>query len=264
MAQPFLFRFDMNRNIKKKKRNIASNIPKKKKSLLIVSFPRSLSSLIFKTCNKKIPYLKIDRSSSKIIENGEIFNYLNDYKKTQFCLKSNKSYERCRKTLDKYTDGYLIKDVVQPLMVEKYIQENPDNYNVLYIERDIAEVAHRMWDRKWMWPTTVLGEGKKYTAKKYCKEGEHWKEGLTALIRALLFIQDNSFNSYTKKVKYKDIIQNEKHLNNALRNMGYNLKKEHYIDDAFLLRASNANSIRKTKLFKTIKYIIRKLNDQRE
>jgi len=232
-----------------------------RKSLLIVSLPRSLSSATFLFCHKMIANkLKIDETNDIVQKNGEILNHLpkfqefNTYIACQ--LDDDISYKKYKSTLDKYTNGYLIKDVVQPLIVSRYLRENPNSYNVLYIKRDPVEVIHRMWERKWMWPTILLD--KKYTsAKIYAKGGKKWKEGLLALTKSILLLEDRCFQNTTETITYEELISDSKILRRKLIRMNYNPIVCDYRDSEFIEVANKAKKIKNSKLYKTIKELIR-------
>lgn len=62
------------------------------------------------------------------------------------------AYRRAAEVLDAHRGGYLIKDVIQPYLVHRYVCDHPDTFNVLYVNRDPSEALRcqqRMKDQGW-------------------------------------------------------------------------------------------------------------------
>jgi len=92
---------------------------------------------------------------------GEVLNY---QRRSKFCggdegkfhfwlSKDDEEFEASNtwveKQLHRYAKGYIIKDVVHPYEVLKYLDKYPDKYRVLYIRRDPEEVRFFIDKKNW-------------------------------------------------------------------------------------------------------------------
>ena len=123
-------------------------------SLMLLGFPRGFTSDSYEITWRSLPFLK-----RPMISAGEVLNYQRFSSKNlksegnfHFWLPENHNEfpAACRwieKRLDQYTGGYIIKDVVHPLQVLKYLDKYPENYRVLYIRRD-PELVRYFTDKK--------------------------------------------------------------------------------------------------------------------
>ena len=115
------------------------------KSLLLIGFPRGFTStsqeIIVKATGLKNPgvsageVLNADRLSWEgLVDISEKLNRFDRY------TKNLEAYPVIEEQLNKYREGFIVKDVVQPWLVLEYIKRNPHAYNVLFISRNIDEV----------------------------------------------------------------------------------------------------------------------------
>ena len=63
--------------------------------------------------------------------------------------KNLEAYPVIEEQLNKYREGFIVKDVVQPWLVLEYIKRNPHAYNVLFISRNIDEVIFHCNKKNW-------------------------------------------------------------------------------------------------------------------
>ncbi len=120
------------------------------KSLLLIGFPRGFTSQAYDISKGMLPFLK-----ESGIAAGEVLNHTrNDAidREYPFYLNSTsakfeEAYQYCSRILDQYTEGYLIKEVIQPHIVLRYLYENPDAYHVVFVNRPMAHIQFSL-DRK--------------------------------------------------------------------------------------------------------------------
>lgn len=120
------------------------------KSLLLIGFPRGFTSQAHDIAKEMLPFLQ-----ESGIDAGEVLNQTRNRtidRDIPFYLKSNSptfedTYQYCRKILNQYTEGYIIKEVVQPFIVLRYLFEHPDAFNVLFINRPLEHIKFSL-DRK--------------------------------------------------------------------------------------------------------------------
>ncbi len=120
------------------------------KSLLLIGFPRGFTSQAYDISKMMLPFLK-----ESGIAAGEVLNQTRNEdidREYPFYLNSNspkfeEAYQYYSKILDKYTEGYLIKEVIQPYVVLRYLYENPEAYHVVFVNRPLEHIQFSL-DRK--------------------------------------------------------------------------------------------------------------------
>jgi len=123
------------------------------KSLLIVGQPRGFTTEAHRIAAKAT---QLDPSP---FDQGELLNpTFNPNLNFAHLSKSEDSYAAFSVLLAQYKEGYCIKDVVQPYGVSRYIQEHPDDYNVLVIERPIQQLRLFQGLQGWKYPQLDLKE----------------------------------------------------------------------------------------------------------
>lgn len=221
------------------------------KSLLIVSQPKSMSSVTFSICSKALPNLTNPLQKEAA---GEILN--DDWSKECLGIKryTKQEYDKVAAILDKYKKGYVIKDVVQTPAVYRYIQENPDSFNVLIAQRRIEDVAYFMWKRGWTSTIHSLGI-----------PGQHVQNRITLVLHcaALLHLRHNYINPIkAPRVVYKDSLTNPNSIFDKLERLGYSPKRFNYISPSFKERRERTLKERETPLYKQIEQIFRQLRNE--
>lgn len=168
------------------------------KSLLIISSPRSLSTQVYEICCASLPELK----QVPNVTRGEVFNFYDNTECTiKHCDRTENGYKYVCNTLDQYYNGYIIKSVVQPFHISRYLDFNEGKYNVLYIKRD---------------RDTILT----------CQHLLNW-QCVDPIFYEALYWQYNS-------VHYEELIYNTECLWILLRSMGYIVNDFNYINDEFV------------------------------
>lgn len=103
--------------------------PSVRRSLLIVGVPKGCTTTIYSICVRALGF------KTTGAEQGELLNG----------LFNTDEESNCRKVADRLKgysgdSGFVVKDVLQPIPVARYIRESPDAYNVLFVKRDLVEV----------------------------------------------------------------------------------------------------------------------------
>ncbi len=91
-----------------------------------------------------------------VVSSGEVLNHQrnNDFLPVPFHVQEShpdfeRFYEASRQELLKYREGYIIKDVVQPYLVLRFIQQYPDCFNVLFVHRPLEHVKFSLRRKNW-------------------------------------------------------------------------------------------------------------------
>jgi hypothetical protein len=126
-------------------------------SLFVVSLPRSLSSLLYAAAARAIGLAEPNWTSD-----GEILNRDRVPKRLQSLAPADERFTllgSARGAFDDMTGyldrtalrrGFAYKDVVQPFVVGGW--DGLDEFNVLKVRRNVAEVAYTMLKRQWLYP----------------------------------------------------------------------------------------------------------------
>lgn len=120
------------------------------KSLLIMGLPRSATSLTYnallKACSP--PMQNCNHASGELLFNHSMrvtqYNKLNWFQRT-FNAEELAEYTRL---LDDFSNDFIIKDVAYPHLCKQYI-ESSLNYNVLWVERPLADIVSAWLRRGW-------------------------------------------------------------------------------------------------------------------
>jgi hypothetical protein len=115
-----------------------------RKSLLLVGLPRGFTSFTYDVVARATGLQRALASEGEVLNpdgasraaalSGRPFHYRperGDHPEV---------YPAARAILERFRNGYVIKDVVQPWLVLDYLKEHPDAYRVLYIRRDLNRV----------------------------------------------------------------------------------------------------------------------------
>lgn len=122
-------------------RGLNSSVFHDEKSLLIVGFPKGVTSTIYQYAVKSL----VGILSPSPADDGELFNpsrvnSLFDLSKfsVPFYSDSDAEYDFFEKMLNKFSSGFILKDVCYPFQIMKYLTLNPNKYNVICIDRDFS------------------------------------------------------------------------------------------------------------------------------
>lgn len=215
------------------------------KSLIIVGMPRSMSTLIYRYASYMLKdELKI--LDPEIWHDGDVLNHIQvEYPniKKKFARSNYHQYQNSKSVLKKYSKDYLIKSVAQPLHAARFLNENED-YKVLVIKRNIADIVYTLYLREWFWPINILG----------IDSEKEENQTLENLCKATIKIQENVLGEIKNKelISYENLLFDEKLLWRKLKRLGYNPKFVSHIDDEFKKRREVILAIREAPLYKQI------------
>ncbi len=222
------------------------------KSLIIVGLPRSMSSLVYRYASYMLSD-ELNILDEKIWHDGDVLNHIQvefPRIKKKFGRNNYTDYKKHKTVLDKYSKNHLIKSVVQPLHVAKFLNEN-EKYNVLLIRRELADTIYTLYLREWFWPINILGLDS--TKRK--------NQTLENLCKAVIKIDKEILSSIQDKelISYENLLFDDKLLFRKLKKLGYDPKWFSHIDEDFKKKREVVFNIRKTPLYERIKKIIEKL-----
>lgn len=171
-----------------------------KKSLLIVGHPKGFTSRTYAICKRAT------RLRDSGVSAGEILNWQRNasIERRPFLDDSDEGYRCYEKHLRAMSRGFIIKDVVQPHVVLRFLEQNPGVYNVLYIHRDSNDVMLQHKLAGWSYypdPEVFARRFRKYPT-----------------------------------VEYEDITSCPKVIFDALRGFGYRVRTFNYINERFTQR----------------------------
>ena len=221
------------------------------KSLLILGYPRSMSTLIYHVARNATKG-RLKSLPLSEFHDGDPFNHvqkINSSIKKVFGDKDLRRYNSYKKILDDLSRDHIIKNVNQPLFVSKYLKENPHSYNVLLIERDLAEVVYALDRKGWYWPIEIL------TKKE--RVGESRLENLCiAILKFEKLYRDN----ISKKVliSQKNATVDHKLIPRKLKELGYPARVINYIDDEFISERERCSRYKTNAKYRKIQQFLRK------
>jgi hypothetical protein len=217
------------------------------KSLMILSFPRSMSSLVADVCANSLEH-QLKRPEWKSCEILHAGNPLITKQTTNHSVYTSK-WSDYRKALKAHAEDYVIKDVNQPWICADYIAKNPDDYNVLFIRRPLNEVVYSIFKAGWFWPIHSLYKVDSSTKKLKVKLTElretsgigrtfeptafHFSHALPALIDACVHIDKQCYSGLNQKISYHNMINDHNRIFTRLEAFGYSPKHYNYMNDAF-------------------------------
>ena len=106
------------------------------KSLLIVGYPKGFTSKTYVICQQATGLKETGVSAGEILNwerNPEVDHH-------PFVDRSEAAYQSYAPALRDKQDDYILKDVVQPRVVLRFLDQNPDSFNVLYVHRNPEDV----------------------------------------------------------------------------------------------------------------------------
>lgn len=231
------------------------------KSLLLLAFPRSMSSLIARIAGDALrhqlpdqgPAESRERLHKTTMQDGWIQSYETDYRK----------YPGYEKYIEKWEYNSLWKDVHQPFMCRRYLDENPGAYNVLFIRRPLEDIAYCMALAGWWWPILALCRNMPSARDIFLKSESlskqhglcdyHYAHSLPLLLRGLVHTNRVCYQPVKKKVYYDKLIWDSEHLWEAISELGYTPIEHNYINDTFKRDRDKRLEYRNTELWHVIK-----------
>lgn len=186
------------------------------KSLMILGFKRCMSSAVYNFYFKAIP--ELNKTS---ISDGEIINRnesLSPFCKYPHNTLDDEKYKLQKDVFDLFRSGYLIKEVTQPYSIVRYMKENPEAYNVIYMDRDLDHIEfackNKIWEGMIGWEIPPYPE--------LCRMREEMISISNGVIDVNLALKDYN------------------HIFDVARNLGYTVNGWDYINDnSFQNRTKN-------------------------
>ena len=140
------------------------------KSLLLLGFPRGFTDETHRIVSAMVPQfqapLMID---GEVLHGGELLNSDRCVGLTQYFdfflhpqdPQFEAAYQVFAERLSAYTENHLIKDVVQPYAVMRFLVEHPDVFTVVFVDRPAEHILYAQWKKGWSYmenPRTLRTE----------------------------------------------------------------------------------------------------------
>jgi hypothetical protein len=160
--------------------------------------------------------------------------------------RSAQQFDRTLEFLDHVVQrrGFAYKDVVNPFVISTWLQDK--DVCALRIERDIAEVALAMSQRRWLYPTA----------------GSSATGSDAALVAGLLQADAALRTVPATTVRYDELIHDEAPLHRALVELypGHPVRARRYIDTAFVAQRARILERRRTDRYEMLCEEVRRLS----
>ena len=172
----------------------------KLKSLLIVGFPRGLTTHVYEVAHQSIGGLSPNDANG-----GEILNRRNNPECTLGYLNETENgYCQATRILGAHAFGYVLKDVVQFHIMRRYLTKQPKMFSVLFVSRRIDDSIACHLLREW-----------------------------NPMPRELFVEMENFYQTFPT-VEYDEIICNTEALFEAFESIGYNVDRYNYLTPEFI------------------------------
>lgn len=214
-------------------------------SLFVLSLPRSLSTLLYhaarKTMNLREPAWTSDgeilNADRYALQQGPVHDSSRKFISSQSELQT---FYAATEFLDQtvQTHGYAYKDVVHPFVMAEWIQRRKIK-TVIWIRRDIADVAYAMLRRRWHYPAHLFPEEKKVER---------------AIVRGLIAADCALASIRAQCIDFEQVIHDEMALQTALKALypDKRVQPVSYIDNRFKRARKEILERRKTSLHRRL------------
>ena len=226
-----------------------------RRSLFVVSLPRSLSSLLYVAAARAVGLAEPPWTSD-----GEILNRDRVPRRHHCLAPVDERFTLLGSAPDVFTGmtryldstaqrrGFAYKDVVQPFVIGGW--DGLGDFNVLKVRRDVAEVAYTMLKRKWLYPARAAS----------LFDAHPWGV-VEGLVRAELVL--DALPGET--VEYADAVLDHAPLDAALRRLypDTSVGPLHYIDRGFARTRRRLEADRRNSLvFRRLEWIVSEVRER--
>ena len=226
------------------------------KSLLLVGLPRSFTSFSYKIACNCAPQLQ-----STSAEAGEVLNYL-PFKNKK--VEERERYCQDPKAIEDYTqylllfkNGYIVKDVIQPFVVQNLLKKHSRAFNIIHIDRMIQDSTYAMIKRNWWYPLRL-------TSVDLLNEADFKQENSNPSDKYIIGMLNGLSAAYSiyselPKASFADLTSTEETLPDLIKQYGYTVRKYSYIDNSFNSILKEKLLYRETELWGRIDYLYKRL-----
>jgi len=183
-----------------------------------------------------------------------------------FLSEIDEFYPRFEETLKKYQGGWVIKDVNNPYVTQRYLAENPGDYVPLFIQRPLTDVLYCLWTAGWYWPVKGLPGGElSFTEKArslirvsgvnrtHTPRDWHFSQGIPKLAEALAYVDNCIFKPLPNQISYNNMTRDHRILTSRLRGLGFKARHSNYINQEFIERRRVCRDYRKKEIYWVMK-----------
>jgi len=224
----------------------------RKKSLLLLSFPKSMSTLTYIICRDA---LRIDLSYPAAGE-GILNHKCNmNLRKTPYYTRQSRDFRFLNRALESVLNKCgpcLLKDVVQPFFINRYLKNHSEKLNVLFIERPLADVVYCNWIRNWHYISKGVPSGK------FSKDIDDMIAGITNVY--------NTIYSKFDTLEFNKLIDDERYIWDKLEDLGYRVNNYHYMKTTENFKETKEKVLRyrDTSLWKDIDEKIQNISTEQD
>ena len=229
-------------------------------SVFVVSLPRSLSTLVY-----HLARLSLGLAAPDTVTDGEILNpdrllcpwepdeHGSGPEHEQKFLRPERDPGRFRRlegSLDRLVAprGAIYKDVVQPFAVSRWLGRR--DIPVLKIHRPLADVAHAMAHRGWLYPAAAADGVPGGPLPREAVDGVVGDAFLEGLVRAEAALEALP----GERVDYDRIVHDDSQLQEALDRLAGDrpVERHRYLDDDFRRRRDETLARRETEAYRQL------------
>lgn len=121
-----------------------------KKPLLLIGFPRGFTSQSYFILQGATGLREVLPGDGELLNLQRVRRFFPFVEGRMGFYDTNEPlYEKIAETLDHVNKGFIVKDVVQPFHTLRYLEANPDKFNVIYVKRDLRHIAFALIRREW-------------------------------------------------------------------------------------------------------------------
>jgi hypothetical protein len=250
------------------------------RSLFILSLPRSMSSMVYQLAQAALPL-----AGPAWVSDGEVLNVeryahfgnAETERSARFTLREHDAERltQLHKFLDDVTkpEGFVYKDVLQPFVLSEW--HGLARFNVLRIERALADVAYTMLRRRWMFARFAARDAKwmqplSFWQLELCrvtKYSAHLHPRLTqraledAVLEGLLRAERVLASIPAQVLDYEHLVRDENSIAKALRELYPNEKisAPHYHDAEFIAERERILKRRATRRYRALQKRIQEI-----
>jgi hypothetical protein len=121
-----------------------------KKPLLLIGFPRGFTSQSYSILQRATGLKEHLSNAGEFLNLQRVRGYFPFVEgRMGFYDSGDDLYEKIATAMEKVPAGTIVKDVVQPFHVLRWLDEHPDRFNVVYVNRNLEHIAFAVMRREW-------------------------------------------------------------------------------------------------------------------
>jgi len=212
------------------------------RSLMIRGFPRSMTSLTYNVLQEALSHqLHVPDPSKRrnhLPINGEILARSTIIPRIENGAIDAETFELAWPALKLHEGGYLVKDVLQPWIVNHYLEKRAGSYVTLFIQRPLADILFRLKAFGWLSPKRAACPINKVEGCKLaCSNCTLWSiPPDEALARGIVTTNRRFFQPLSRHAAVLDwdrMVLDPDYLFEEVEKLGYTPKRTNWMDSLF-------------------------------